>query len=97
MHVYDEKELPWYLRDRPFFIISFLFVPISLIILIAKRKQIYKETMSDRLFIAGMFTFLFMLKFLPSNVYTIIIAVLLYLFTGFLLVMKLIITDKSNN
>ncbi|VDG96937.1 Uncharacterised protein [Lysinibacillus sphaericus] len=96
MHVYDEKDLPWYLRDTPFFIISFLFVPISLIILIVKRKQIYRETMSDRLFIAGMFTFLFMLKFLPSNVYTIIIAVLLYLFTGFLLVMKLIITDKSN-
>ncbi len=97
LFVYDEKDLPWYLRDTPFFIISLLFVPVSLIILMVKRRRLCRETMSNRLFIAGMFSFLFLLKFLPSNVFTIILAVILYLFTGLLLVMKLIISDNQHN
>lgn len=96
MEAYDEQDLPWYLRYTPFFIISLLFAPAALIILFMERKKLYREIMSDRLFISGLFMLFFMLKILPKNIYTIIISVLLYIFTGLLLVIKLIITNKKS-
>lgn len=50
------KQLPWYLKGAPFFIISFIFVPISLIILMVKSSEMDREVLSDRAFIAFLFS-----------------------------------------
>lgn len=93
---YKEEERSWYLKDNPFFIISFLFAPLALIILFVKRKELDQETMSDRLFIAGLFMLIFMAGLLPKSIYTFIMAILLYLFTGLLLVIKLFVANKNH-
>ena len=84
----DEDQLPWYLKSTPFFIISFVFVPISLIILMIKSKDIEREVLSDRAFIAFLFSILFSLKILPYNGFTITIWILLYIFSGILVILK---------
>lgn len=80
--------LPWYLRNTPFFIISLVFVPISLIILMVKSKEMEKELLSDRAFMAFLFSIIFVLNLLPKNGVTISISILFYLFTGILLILK---------
>jgi len=80
--------LPWYLRDTPFFIISFLFAPIALIILMIKSKDIDREVLTDRAFIVALFSVFFIMHFLPRNAFTITISILIFLFTSFMLVLK---------
>lgn len=83
-----KDELPWYLRDTAFFIISLIFVPLSLIILMVNSGKIDREILSDRAFIAFLFSLIFVMNFLPRNGFTLTISMLFYLFTGFLLLMK---------
>lgn len=84
----NEKQLPWYLKNTPFFIISALVAPVAIIILLLNYRKCDKDQFSNRLFIAILLLIPFILYFLPKNLFTFFIAIIFYLFTGFLLLLK---------
>lgn len=66
----NEQHEPWFVRETPFFVVSFCFAPIACVILLLNWKRFDRKTKGDRLFIALMFLAIFSVGFLPRNLFT---------------------------
>ncbi|WP_397539072.1 hypothetical protein [Rummeliibacillus pycnus] len=90
MEDYEDKKLPWYLRQGWSIFFAIISPPIAYLIIIFNLKKMDQETKSDRLFFATIMTALWSLKFLPHNTFTLIILILCFAGTAFLMFYKLL-------
>jgi len=82
------EELPWYLRKDWSVFLAFIAPPIAYLIIIFNLKKMDHETKMDRLTFATLMTSMWSLKFLPHNIFTLIILIFCVAGTAFLMFYK---------
>lgn len=89
-----EQNLPWYLKQGWSIFLAFVCAPIALIILLFHIKKMDNDTKWNRFFWVAMFGGLWLLNFLPRNLFTMFIAFGFFAFTALLLFIKLLGAKK---
>ena len=84
---YDDK-LPWYLRSTPFFILALTVSPIAFVLAVLNYRKYEKDVMSLRMWVATLGLTFFILYFLPNNGWKLVVILVLYVYTGLLLIVK---------
>ena len=85
----NEEELAWYLRDKALTWISFLLPPVAYVIIFLNYNQLSPNVRSNSLFFTTLMMCGWVVKLLPHNTFTFILACALVAFSTFLIGLKL--------
>ena len=90
-----KEELAWYLKDKALTWIAFLLPPISYLIIFLNFKKLSPNARSNSLFFTNLMMCGWVLKLLPQNSFTYLIACALLAFSIFLIAFKIRLMMKD--
>ena len=91
----EKEELAWYLRDKALTWIAFLLPPIAYLIIFLNFKKINPNARSTSLFFTNLMMCGWVLKLLPQNNFTYILACAFLAFSIFLIAFKIRLMMKD--
>ncbi|MDF9763727.1 ABC-type multidrug transport system permease subunit [Peribacillus simplex] len=91
----DNKNSPWYLKNGWSTLFAIIFPPIAYIIIVFNLKKMDYDTKMNRLFFVTIVTSLWLLKFLPHNIFNTFIVIICFGISAFLLFYRLFGGEKN--
>ena len=90
------KELPWYIKSNWICFFAAIAPPLAYIIVFLNSKKIVNDTKSNYLFFTTLMMSVWLLKFLPHNIFTFIFTCVLCAFSALMLIIKFIISNQNS-
>lgn len=91
----EEETLAWYLKKGTLTWISFLVPPLAYLIIFTNYKKLSPNLRSNSLFFTNLMMCGWVLKLLPKNTFTYLLACALFAFSVFLIALKIRLMMKE--